>query len=478
MYREFYNLEEKPFDLNHSSRYLYLGEAHKEALAMLTYGVIERKGFVLLTGEVGTGKTTIIHALLGELDKRVQVVYLANPALSPKEFMDYLTFSVFRNRIAFKSKAEFLLAFEAFLNQSSQQQRTFLLIIDEAHKLSFDVLEEIRLLSNMETAEEKLINIFLVGQPELNKRLGKPACRALLQRIGIRHHIKPLTERETDEYMIRRLKVAGASKADDIFSRSVRKAIYEYSRGYPRVINILSDNLLLLGYARGVRRLTPSMVRECFEELRPEYASSAEDREPETVRTGKKPETHESYTTGFRKWALIGALAIVLFAVSFHFAEEMKTKVMTLVTGFSAPAQEKSQAGSQVPSTPTDPRRSQRKSPPDIEKATIPAAGEAEKKTKASTIPGGEGLLESEKKSAPEVAERIESLAKPGGTVVAKTIIAQDGDTLDKLAMKVYGRSDEGIWEMIQEHNPDIQHVDLIRRGQKIVFPPLEGSGP
>jgi general secretion pathway protein A len=337
MYREFYNLEEKPFDLNHSSRYLYLGEAHKEALAMLTYGVMERKGFVLLTGEVGTGKTTIVHALLGELDRSVQVVYLANPAMSPKEFMNYLAFSAFKNRIAFKSKAEFLLAFEAFLNQCSQQQKTFYLIIDEAHKLPFDVLEEIRLLSNMETAEGNLISIFLVGQPELNKKLGNPECRALLQRIGIRYHIKPLTEREADEYIIRRLNVAGAGKADDIFSRAVRKAISEYSKGYPRMINILSDNLLLLGYARGVRRLTPPMVRECFEELRPEHSSSSEIRGPETVRGGRELETHESYGAGFRKWALIGLLAILLFVAFFHFAEEMKTKVMSLVTGFSQP---------------------------------------------------------------------------------------------------------------------------------------------
>jgi general secretion pathway protein A len=114
VYESFYNLAEKPFDLTHSSRFLYLGEAHKEALAMLTYGLWKGKGFVLLTGEVGTGKTTIVHALLSELDKSVQCVYLANPTLSPKEFMNYLTLSAFKNRITFKSKAEFLLAFEGF----------------------------------------------------------------------------------------------------------------------------------------------------------------------------------------------------------------------------------------------------------------------------------------------------------------------------------------------------------------------------
>ena len=241
MYTDFYNLAEKPFDLTHSSRFLYLGEVHKEALSMLTYGVMERKGFVLLTGEVGTGKTTILQAMLKDLDKDVKYVHLANPLLSPKEFMNYITLSAFRNRISFKSKAEFLVAFEAFLTRCAQHQKHFLLVIDEAHKLSYDLLEEVRLLSNMETADEKLISIFFVGQPELNKKLSDPRCRALLQRISIRYNIKPLSLRETEEYIAKRLRVAGAKRAEDIFPKAVQRAIYECSGGFPRMINILSD---------------------------------------------------------------------------------------------------------------------------------------------------------------------------------------------------------------------------------------------
>jgi general secretion pathway protein A len=333
MYESFYNLAEKPFDLTHSSRYLYLGEGHKEALAMLTYGVIERKGFVLLTGEVGTGKTTILHALLSELDKSVQCVHMANPLLSPKEFMNYLTLSVFKNRIAFKSKAEFLLAFEAFLTRCSQQQRSFLLLVDEAHKLSYDLLEEIRLLSNMETAEEKLINIFLVGQPELNKKLANPKCRALLQRISIRYQIKPLTPEGTEEYIVRRLKVAGATKPDSIFPKAVRKAIHEYSKGYPRMINILSDNLLLLGYAREERKLTPAMVRECFEDLRLEYSAPTADPEPELVTIASESQIQESSGAGFWKWALIGILAILLAVAAYFYGEEIRVRVEKFVAG-------------------------------------------------------------------------------------------------------------------------------------------------
>ena len=159
MYRDFYSLKEKPFNLTPSPQFLYLGESHKEALALLTYGVVERKGFILLTGEIGTGKTTSIQALLANLDKSVEYVHISNPLLSPKEFMDYLAVSVFKKKVRFKSKAYFLFEFEAYLREFLHHQKAFILIIDEAQTLSFELLEEIRLLSNMESAYEKLINI-------------------------------------------------------------------------------------------------------------------------------------------------------------------------------------------------------------------------------------------------------------------------------------------------------------------------------
>jgi phage tail protein X len=249
------------------------------------------------------------------------------------------------------------------------------------------------------------------------------------------------------------------------------------------MINILSDNLLLLGYARGVRKLTTAMVRECFEELNPKHPPSVETPQRETATPAKAPEARESYGIGFRKWALIGVLAIVLFAASFHFAGEMKMKAMTLITGSSgsskgsAPAQEKSHVDIQAPPAATALQESSRKSPPEIEKTSTPAAGESEKKTEDPAISVPEASTRSPEEPPPVIAERTEAFSKPEVTVEVKTIIAQDGDTLDKLAKQVYGRSDEKIWEIIQQHNPDIQHVDMISRGQKIVFPPLETPG-
>jgi len=267
MYTDFYNLKDKPFNLTPSSRSLYLGDIHKEALALLTYGVMDRKGFILLTGEVGTGKTTMVHALLTSLGENIQYVYLSNPSFSANDFMNYLAFSAFKERVSFDSKSDFLIQFEGFLKDQLKNRKNFVLIIDEAQKLSFELLEEIRLLSNMETSEEKLLNIFLVGQPELNDILNQSCCRPLLQRISIRYHIRAMDETGSMEYIAARLKMAGAEKPVSIIPGNVARAIYRYSDGYPRMINILADNVLLLGYSRGVRNITPAMVKECYNDL-------------------------------------------------------------------------------------------------------------------------------------------------------------------------------------------------------------------
>jgi general secretion pathway protein A len=267
MYTAFYNLRSKPFNLTPSVKSLYLGDIHKEALALLTYGVMDRKGFILLTGEVGTGKTTMVHALLNSLGKDIQYVYLSNPLFSVNDFMNYLAFSAFKEKMDFKNKTDFLIHFELFLKKQAKDQKNFTLIIDEAQKLSFELLEEIRLLSNLETSEEKLINIFLVGQPELNELLNQPRCRPLLQRISIRYHIKALDEAASLEYISTKLKLAGVGKPDTIIPRNVAKTIFHYSDGYPRMINILADNVLLLGYSRGEKHITPGMVKECYNDL-------------------------------------------------------------------------------------------------------------------------------------------------------------------------------------------------------------------
>jgi general secretion pathway protein A len=385
LYTNFYGLNEKPFDLTASPRFLYLGEGHKEALAVLTYGVKERQGFILLTGEVGTGKSTMVQALLANLDKSVIHAHLTNPLLSVKEFIGYLGFAAFKKWLNFKSKAQFLYLFGEFLNRCHQHQKHFILIIDEAHRLSFDLLEEIRLLSNMEKAEEKLLSIFLVGQPELDDKLRDPRCRPLLQRISVRYHIKPLNFPETEEYLTKRLVVAGAQKGDDIFPSAVRKAIHEYSKGFPRLINILSDHLLLLGYARGQRKLTPEMVRECFRDLKLDDALAATAPEPEIVakehKVSPSPARH-----GFWKWALIAILVIVFAAAAYQYREEIRTRVINLVNRYSkhessVPVEKQKGTGLKISATARSLTGQREEKSPGIAKPMIPSTGKAEKKT-------------------------------------------------------------------------------------------------
>ena len=334
MYTAFYDLKEKPFNLTPSSRFLYLGESHREALNMLKYGVMERKGFILLTGEIGTGKTTMIQALLSTLDDSVRCIYLSNPLLSREEFMDYLAFSAFKKKVHFRSKADFLFEFDEFLGECLRNQINVILIIDEAQKLSFEVLEEIRLLSNMETGDEKLINIFLVGQPELNEKLRQPRCMALLQRISMRYHIKPLDLEETRDYMATRLRVAGAPKGDEVFWKSAVKAIHQYAHGYPRVINILADNALLLGYSKATKPITPSMVQKCYEDMSLE-SSLPKDRQ--ALAEPYEPETRELARGSFWMWAV--ALCFIGALVAFGMTQTGRSKLWQLF-GLKPPSQQ------------------------------------------------------------------------------------------------------------------------------------------
>jgi type II secretory pathway predicted ATPase ExeA len=473
MYTEFFELIEKPFSLSTSPRFLYLGEKHKEALAILRYGVMERQGFVLLTGEVGTGKTTMVRALLSSLNQNVKYVHLANPLLSPREFISYLILSAFENKIHFKTKSEFLIAFEAFLTKVQQRNMHFLLVIDEAHKLSFDLLEEIRLLSNLETAEEKLISIFLVGQPELNERLSEPRCRPLLQRISVRYHIPPLDVKETREYVMTRLKKAGSRRAEEIFPNKTIDAIHQYSQGYPRMINILADNSLLLGYSKGESKISPAMVKSCFQDLR--LGGSEEKAGGAKKRTGSEVGPKGGFPRAWWKWAAAALLiAGVLAFLAFRYGDR-------ILSGFVSASVEPSKTRVEVfqtrtPLMETQPQQEAAPTPvlsvPDKQPAAVVEEIKAEVKEQKKEMPS-EPVIErpnpTEVRAGPPVI-----MAEPAG----QTIVVERGDTLGKLSSRVYGRSNERVLDLIRKNNPTIRDPDLILPGQRLFFPPISDSPP
>ncbi len=264
MYLSHYNLVKKPFQLTTHPEFLWLGDKHKEALATLQYGVIDQKGFLLVTGDVGTGKTTLINALLESLEDDTLVANITNPLLDLIDFFNFIAIS-FNISKKFNNKVDFIVHFSHFLNKVFLDNKNVLLIIDEAHRLSKELLENIRLLSNIELPEEKLINIFLVGQNEINQTLASQECRALRQRIMLTYQINPLSEIEIFEYIKYRLKVAGTEIK--LFNQRAIHEIYRFSNGYPRLINTICDHALLTGYSRDLKKITPAIIKECSREL-------------------------------------------------------------------------------------------------------------------------------------------------------------------------------------------------------------------
>ncbi len=264
MYQSFYSLNSKPFQITTDPKFLWLGEKHKEALATLKYGLLENKGFLLLTGDIGTGKTAIINALIKIIDVAAIVATIPDPGLDSLDFFNILA-EEFKMKRRFDSKGAFLIHLKHFLHNASDADKKVLLVVDEAQMLNHDLLEQIRLLSNIEMNNRKLINIFFVGQTEFSDMLREERNKAIRQRIGVTFHIDPLTENETRHYIRHRLKIAGTDQ--EIFSSKAVQEVYFFSQGYPRLINIICDHALLTGYAAGVKVIDVNLIKECEKEL-------------------------------------------------------------------------------------------------------------------------------------------------------------------------------------------------------------------
>ena len=266
MYREFFALHGKPFELTSDSRSLFLSETHRQGLATLKYGVAANSGLLLLTGGVGTGKTTLINALVAELDDSHYLCLLSNPILEVSEFYHY-----FAARLGLPydgDKSHFLLALSQFLEKCLATGRKVLLIIDEAHALPYDLFEEILLLGNLSAERKNILSIFLVGQPELLRRLAEDRLRPAWQRAEIRFHLEPLNSADVRAYINYRLMVAGRDKnMEELFTGKAIEYIHRATGSVPRVINVLCDNAMLTAYARGIKQIDHNIIQECIEQM-------------------------------------------------------------------------------------------------------------------------------------------------------------------------------------------------------------------
>ena len=265
VYTKFFGLNEKPFSITPDPRYLFMSRRHADALAHLVYGVSESGGFIQLTGEVGTGKTTLIRSLLEQLPEKAQIALILNPQLSAPEFLQAICQELAVDAPGDRSVKSWIDILNAYLLEAHAAGRRVVLIVDEAQQLGTDLLEQVRLLTNLETAKAKLLQIILIGQPELRDILARPDMRQIAQRITGRYHLEPLSRDETVAYVNHRMKVAGATTAT--FSAGAMRALYAHSHGIPRLINVVADRALLAAYAGEQPTIGRKLVRRAAAEV-------------------------------------------------------------------------------------------------------------------------------------------------------------------------------------------------------------------
>ena len=265
MYTEFYGFSEKPFHVTPDPRFLYLTSSHREALASMVYGINEKKGFISITGEVGTGKTTLIYTLLNNLNEKVKTVLIFHTSTTFEQLMENILLELDLS-VGDKSKAALLHQLNEYLIQLLSRGETLAIIIDEAQNLSAEAMEELRMLSNLETSTSKLVQIVFVGQPELEVKLNSDHLRQLKQRIGIRRHIMPLSLEESRQYIEHRLNLVGSNRSK-VFTPDAISMIIGYAQGIPRTINIVCDNAFLIGYGASKKKIDAQIIKEVVSDM-------------------------------------------------------------------------------------------------------------------------------------------------------------------------------------------------------------------
>ena len=336
MYLSHFKLKRKPFDISPDPDFLWLGEKHQEGLATLKYGILQNKGFLMITGDIGTGKTALIRAIEKAIEARIIVISIPDPSLSLMDFYNVMASELNIDR-TFKSKGEFLIQFKRLILEAGASHRRLLLIIDESHRLSSLLLEEIRLLSNIDLDGKVMINTFFVGQSEFKALIARPENRAVRQRITVNYELLPLTLEETRQYITHRLKVSGASRP--IFTPESIRLVQDLSRGYPRLINIICDHALMSGFSSGVDKVGPEIIKECGQELRITIGNLTAEKDPAPVApTNARPAVKRAPappppapSSGSDAWRRTGILAasLAVFSLAWYFGGDRIVNVLS-----------------------------------------------------------------------------------------------------------------------------------------------------
>ena len=487
MYTQFYGFSKKPFNLTPDPAFLFVTQSQQEIISSLVYGIDERKGFISITGEVGTGKTTILHYLQTILDPKVKTVFIVQTHIT---FIQLLKEVLTELKLSFgnETKSSMTRQLNTYLKQTAESGENLVILIDEAQNLSRDVLEELRMLSNLETSENKLLQIVLVGQPELETKLNSEDLRQLKQRIGIRRQIKPLTEAESRAYIEHRLsRVGSASKA--VFTPEALSLICRYGEGVFRKINILCDNALLIGYGLQKKTIDEAIVKEVLEDMGTLAPQEAERPrivyDPEPILQGNDEEFQSSDEPGSKPIsrfltrkvsygiaAAIALMLIVFLALEFGLAPRPKAP---------APPLNQPNAGEKVAAvaaeTKSEPIQSEPSKP-----ASEPKAAAAASASPAAAPPQEKPVLvQEERKQLAAEPPKSESAPGPAPPKAAgkserrfqKTMGVVKGETLYSIARQYYKEANISLVDCILEFNPKITDIHSIGPNLKIRVPEI-----
>jgi type II secretory pathway predicted ATPase ExeA len=457
MYTKYYNLSDKPFENTPDPFFLFLSKQHREVLSSLLYGIESAKGFILVSGDVGTGKTTLIRSLLKELNPGHIVINIINPRTTFDDIFNHLV-QMLEVTVEGKNRLESIDMLRSKLETLNKEGRRAVIIIDEAHLLSKESLEEIRLLSNIENDKTKLIQIVMVGQNEIHNLLDRETQKPLKQRIVINRQLNPLDKKETIEYILHRLKVVGRSH--QLFNDDALSLIWKVSGGTPRVINQICDNALLIGYALETGIIERKIIKEVISDMRPDF------------------QKYRNYLSFFykrrRAWAFAGIALLLLVTMrisGFTISEDLHTVTNRSLDNRSSSKSKPITANLSGPSSLDEPS-----SPDEIGGQVSPARSV------------GQSNQENPKKKVIQISPDSVKIARKDFSFSSKTILFRPNDIasselpgkvrtiqpnewLLSVALAEYGSTSETIIDLIQMANNNIKNIDQIYYGQKIVLP-------